>query len=96
MNNRQAAALASSCMEPTTQYEQVEPAGAVPPDGWRMRAVGALVLVAGLVLWLAPSQQTDAPGPRVRPGRGLPLEGALHCGHPAEQLCLNGGSNRAA
>ena len=55
-------------MEPTTQYEQVEPAGAVPPDGWRMRAVGALVLVAGLVLWLAPSQQTDAPGPHVRSG----------------------------
>ena len=55
-------------MEPTTQYEQVEPAEAAPPDGWRMRAVGALVLVAGFVLWLAPSQQTDAPGPRVRPG----------------------------
>ena len=55
-------------MEPTTQYEQVEPAEAAPPDGWRMRAVGALVLVAGLVLWLAPSQQTDAPGPRARPG----------------------------
>ena len=47
--------------EPTTQYEQVEPP---PPqaDGWRKRSVCVLMLVAGLVLWLAPSQMTDAPG----------------------------------
>ena len=49
--------------EPTTQYEQVEPTPqAAAPDGWRKRSVCGLMLVAGLVLWLAPSQMTDAPG----------------------------------
>jgi len=46
--------------EPTTQYEQV-----MPPlqahSGWLRRSVCALMLVAGVVLWLAPSQMTDAP-----------------------------------
>ena len=47
--------------EPTTQYEQVDPPPpqAVAPNGWR--SVCLLMLVAGLVLWLAPSQMTDAP-----------------------------------
>jgi hypothetical protein len=55
---RAGALLSYRSMEPSTRYEQVEPVEAVPSDGWRKRAVGVLVLVAGLVLWLAPSQQT--------------------------------------
>ena len=74
-------------MEPSTRYEQVEPADAVPPDGWRMRAVGALVLVAGLVLWLAPSQQTDAPGQRIRPGSASAVS------LPAAELSYPAGSD---
>ena len=50
--------------ESTTQYEQVEPAPpqAAAPGGWRKRSVCGLMLVVGLVLWLAQSQMTDAPG----------------------------------